>query len=267
MKKTVMILLAAVMIFAMSACVNVDATNIGDLLNRPEIQDALSQVDMEKVGEAIERMGAGDLIGQMIEAGIPGMTEQAPVEISEDAETDAEKMRFKTIGEAIEAADEFYSYGRNNPEYFTYVFSADGIPYRVTCKLDEEQRKEIDEIDWIESSEERDKAMTEYISTLAVTIEEDLRKYYPSQEELDGWKGQPGQAFIDAGYEMLGFNVDDDDVKYMEFTKGLFDYAVVMNEDYKDLDHAESEFPEMTIKSVRVLLRPSSESLDLNLTE
>ena len=245
MKKFVCVLFSAFLMITMCACVNLNG-DIGEALSQVDLNEMYEQLHVE---ELMDQMGITDVIGQMIPQAQPT---EAP-KIPEGAETDAEKMHFKTIGEAMDAATEYYARGRSTASVYTLVFDLDGVPYRAASVLDEELQKKFDEMDWAESSEENDKAREELERSLPITSEEDLSKYYPDQETLDSWIGMTGKELEDAGFSISGFS-NDYHGDHMEVEKGLFTYNVFTNEPFSDDDEADhyAEFKEMTVKEVQI---------------
>ena len=258
MKKTLCIVCAAVLILTMSACVNISG----------DAAEALSQLDLQElyeqyhVDEIMDQMGISGAIGQLIPHEEPS---EAP-ELPKEAVTDPEKMHFKTIGDAMDAADEVLGLGRwNDPRYYVFVFYADGVPYRVVSELSDDLMKTLDDIEWIESNEERNKAEDEFTRPLPVTSEEDLRMYEPSQETVNKWTGLTGKALEEAGFEINGYN-NDDDGEYMEITKGLFIYRAAVDRKFDIEEDTYEQFLKMTVKVLRVL-RVSSDAIDYTITE
>ena len=244
MKKILLAVLAALLILTMSACVNID----GDL------GEALSQVDMNElyehlhVEEMMDQMGISDMISQLIPQAQPT---EAP-EVPEEAETDAENMHFKTIGEAMDGASDWVMCGRGTPSYYTFVFYLDDVPYRVSARLDEELTEKFDEIDMLDSHEEIEKESVELARTLPIDIEEDLSKYYPDQETLDQYIGKTGKELEDLGFSICGYN-NDNLGEYMEVEKGLFTYAAFTNEPFgdEDSDRYGDFYNRMTVKELK----------------
>lgn len=262
MKKLLLTVMTVMLIIGMSACGNIGAA-LENGLDQADLEELYEQLHVE---ELIEQLGLGEMISQMIPDMLPEQTQELPG-IPEKAETDPEKLHFKTIGEAMDAADSYAGYGRwSNPEIYAYVFTVDDVPYRLTCEIDEETRKKFDEIDWMDDDEEREKSTLELARTLTVTGEEDLRIYYPSQEVLDSWKGKTGQELADAGFLISGYN-NTDFSEYMEVQKGLFIYKAIPNEAFSgpEADH-DAEFMEMTLKEISVM-QVSNNALDISVTE
>ena len=254
MKKIFITALAALLILSMSACVNIGA-DLGGLLDQPGVQEALSQVDLGELAEQLhvdelaDQLGIGDVIDQMLPQAEPEKTPEIP----EGAVTDPEQMQFKTIGDAMDAATEWYCRGRGTTSVYTFVFDLDGVPYRVSSTLDEELQKTFDEMDWAESSEENNKAREELERSLPITSEEDLSQYYPDQETLDSWVGMTGKVLEDAGFSINGYS-NDDRGEYMEVEKGLFTYIVYTNEPFSEDEDSDryAEFYKMTVKEMQL---------------
>ena len=246
MKKTLLIVLAALLMLTMSACVNIDG-DLGEALSQVDMNELYEQLHVE---ELVDQLGIGDVIDQMLPKAEP---EKAP-EIPKGAVTDPEQMLFKTIGEAMDAATEWYARGRDMAAVYVFVFDLDGVPYRVSSALDEELQKKFDEMDWMEPSEENDKARVELERSLPITSEENLSQYYPDQETLDSWVGMTGKELEDAGFSINGYS-NDNLGEHMEVEKGLFMYIVFTNEPFSDDEDSDrdAEFYKMTVKEIQHL--------------
>ncbi len=159
-------------------------------------------------------------------------------------------MTFKTVGEALTAAEEE---GRQYTAYlgkFVFAFRLDGTTYRVIAPVPDDLMNKFMDLDFFD--EAYDRKVVELMGGLPLERIENVTAMIPPQAQLDKLTGRTGQELLDEGWQLNGYNLDEQ-VFYME--KGLFVYEVAFEgkvENSDDLD-AEAAISALKVRSVTFL--------------
>ena len=156
---------------------------------------------------------------------------------------------FRTIGDAIAlVGDGSWQYA-NYGSYFLYLFEQDGVYWRLTAALTEEQ---TDAIYALEDPYEdtHDEKLKEIVSPLEVVKCEDLNGQKLSDDALKALVGKTGGELTNEGWVAgYGYNLDEGEF-YMEY--GPFTYNVAF-EGAEQLEAADGFDETEAIRTLKVV--------------
>ena len=110
----------------------------------------------------------------------------------------------KTLGDAfaLQDKDEYSEQRAFYEDKYIYVFSIDGVAYRVMADLSSDLSEKLFALDFDENYEKNE---MELVSDLELTKREYLNDQILTQEELDALVGKTGQELFDAGWRSGSF--------------------------------------------------------------
>ena len=131
------------------------------------------------------------------------VTEEAG-SLSSAAESGDTLEGLRTLGDAfaLQGKDEDTEQRATYEDQYIYVFSIDGVPYRVIADLPAEISEKLFALEF---DEDYDKNEKELVSGLEINKVENLNEQILPQEELDALVGKTGQELFDAGWRSGSF--------------------------------------------------------------
>jgi len=128
-----------------------------------------------------------------------------------------------------------------------YVFSLDGVNYRVQAEMSEEEAAQVKALDFF--AEDYAQQMEELFSGLEISKRENLDAMIPTQEELDQWIGKTGSEMLEAGWIWTWGDLES---LTFEMEYGVGHYIVIFDGEVADPAGAdpEEELAKLTVRSI-----------------
>ena len=129
----------------------------------------------------------------------------------------------KTLGDAfaLQGKDEDTEQRASYEDKYIYVFSIDGVPYRVIADLPSDISEKIFALEFDENYEKNE---MDLVSDLEITTVENLNEQILPQEELDALVGKTGQELFDEGWRSGSFYNTETLEVWLEY--GPFSYTM-----------------------------------------
>ncbi|MBR0398660.1 MAG: hypothetical protein IJI10_10380 [Eubacterium sp.] len=144
----------------------------------------------------------------------------------------------KTLGDAfaLQGKDEDTEQRAFYEDKYIYVFTVDGVPYRVIADLPADISEKLFALEYDENYEKNE---MDLVSDLEVATAENLNEQILPQEELDALVGKTGQELFDEGWRSGSFYNTENLEVWLEY--GPFSYTFhfdgkVAPEDAEDFD-------------------------------